>query len=249
MLIFEDLKELEEQKTKEALELVKRKHKLVTWEGERERARMLQRLESSRAAGQPSTIPPMGRARLSWHWTQTKRCLLPPRWRKTWMWRCPNHLGLLWQRRRKRDCWSVDLEGKMVKMEVVGPWSGTEGGSMDPKAVVVEGGEAHTINLCQQCYNEKLVQQGKPRLKLRQWKGIAKKKAHRGRIWNVIGTEQFLPGMCEYFTLKRAEARKILANAAQEGSVAAAISFSEKFWKKCGCRLWSPKGCVAPTWQ
>ena len=120
-------------------------------------------------------------------------------------------------KRKERDCWSVDLEGKMVQLEVVGPWSGTEGGSMDPKAVVVEGGEAHTINLCQQCYNEKLVQQGKPRLKLRQWKGIVEKKAHRGRIWNVIGNEQFRRGMWEYFTLKRAEARKILANAAQEG--------------------------------
>ena len=45
--IFEELKELEEQKTKEALELVQRKHKLVKWEGERERATMLCRLESS----------------------------------------------------------------------------------------------------------------------------------------------------------------------------------------------------------
>ena len=36
--IFEELKELEEQKTREALEFVQRKHNLVTWEGERERA-------------------------------------------------------------------------------------------------------------------------------------------------------------------------------------------------------------------
>ena len=35
--------------------------------------------------------------------------------------------------------------------------------------VVEEGGEAHTINLCQRCYNgsykEQMVQQGRPRLK------------------------------------------------------------------------------------
>ena len=49
--IFEKLKELEEQRTKEALELVQRKHKLIKWEGERERARTLQRLEGSRAIG------------------------------------------------------------------------------------------------------------------------------------------------------------------------------------------------------
>ena len=35
--------------------------------------------------------------------------------------------------------------------------------------VVEEGGEAHTTNLCQQCYNEKLAQQGKQPLKLWQW--------------------------------------------------------------------------------
>ena len=60
--------------------------------------------------------------------------------------------------------------------------------------VVEEGGAAHTINLCQQCCNEKLVQQGKPRLKLWQWNGVVEKKVHRGRIWNVMGNEQFVRG-------------------------------------------------------
>ena len=45
--IFQELKELEGQKTKEALELVKRKHKLVKWEGERDRGRMIQGMELS----------------------------------------------------------------------------------------------------------------------------------------------------------------------------------------------------------
>ena len=35
--------------------------------------------------------------------------------------------------------------------------------------VVEEGGEAHTINLCQQCYSAKLMQQGKQPLNLWQW--------------------------------------------------------------------------------
>ena len=35
--------------------------------------------------------------------------------------------------------------------------------------VVEEGGEAHTVNLSQQCYNEQLVQQGKPILNSWQW--------------------------------------------------------------------------------
>ena len=46
---FEEFKELEKQRAKEALELVQKKHMLVKWEGERERARMLQRLGGSRA--------------------------------------------------------------------------------------------------------------------------------------------------------------------------------------------------------
>ena len=47
--VFEEFKELEERKAKEALELVQKKHMLIKWEGERERARMLQRLGGSRA--------------------------------------------------------------------------------------------------------------------------------------------------------------------------------------------------------
>ena len=42
--------------------------------------------------------------------------------------------------------------------------------------VVEEGGEAHTINLRQQCYNEQFVQQGKPRLEMWQWIGVVEKK-------------------------------------------------------------------------
>ena len=145
---------------------------------------------------------------------------------------------------KERRWWSIDLEGEMEKLEVVGPWSGTEGGSVDPKGkmghrsarakaakeeseklkeaemkvggerkvlkskpgynqkkpkttyvrhwqsarkkqriwarcsekalrywqtasmVLEEGGEAHTINLCEQCYSEQFVQQGKPRPKM-----------------------------------------------------------------------------------
>ena len=48
-MIFEEIKELEEQRAKEALELVQKKHMLTKLEGERERARMLQRLGGSRA--------------------------------------------------------------------------------------------------------------------------------------------------------------------------------------------------------
>ena len=81
---FEDLKELEEQQTREALELVQRKHKLVTSEGERERAGMLQGMElSGRSRSffrRLWTIPPLVLAHPPWHLTQMIRCPLLPRW-------------------------------------------------------------------------------------------------------------------------------------------------------------------------
>ena len=48
--------------------------------------------------------------------------------------------------------------------------------------VAEEGGEAHTVNLCQQCHNEQMVQQGKPLLKSWQWRAVVEKEAHRGRM-------------------------------------------------------------------
>ena len=82
--------------------------------------------------------------------------------------------------------------------------------------VVEEGGEVHTVNLCQQCCNKQMVQQGKPRPNAWQWKAVVEKKAHRGRMWKMMGNEQFTKGMCEYCTLQRAEAKKILEDAARE---------------------------------
>ena len=46
--IFEDLRELEEKKSKEALLLVQKEHILIRCRSERDRARMLQRLGGSR---------------------------------------------------------------------------------------------------------------------------------------------------------------------------------------------------------
>ena len=36
-------------------------------------------------------------------------------------------------KKKESDWWSIDLEDDMEKLEVVGPWSGTEGGSAHPK--------------------------------------------------------------------------------------------------------------------
>ena len=68
--IFQELKELEEQKTKEALELAQRKHKLIKWEDERERARAPAKIgvvNGSRSVDpEATTIPPLVRAHPPW---------------------------------------------------------------------------------------------------------------------------------------------------------------------------------------
>ena len=58
--------------------------------------------------------------------------------------------------------------------------------------VIEEGGGARTINLCQRCYNEKLAQQGKQSLKSKEWREVVERKAHRGRLWKIFGSEHFL---------------------------------------------------------
>ena len=66
------------------------------------------------------------------------------------------------------------------------------------------------------------------------------KKAHRGRTWKGMGNEQVLRGLWEFFTLERAEVRKILAEASREKarrntrSVATGIPFQRGFWNKSG---------------
>ena len=42
------------------------------------------------------------------------------------------------------------------------------------------------------------------------------KKAHRGIIWKVMGSEQFIRGVWQYSTLKRSEVKKILDDASRE---------------------------------
>ena len=88
--IFRELKELEGQKSKEASELLGRKHKLEKLERERDRAGYYWR--GSRQGQKvilllPQAVPPVVLAR--------------PLWRMTWMKQCPRPLGGLPPLRRK----------------------------------------------------------------------------------------------------------------------------------------------------
>ena len=62
----------------------------------------------------------------------------------------------------------------------------------------------------------KVVQKGKQLLQVAEWKEVVERKAHRGRLWKTFGSQQFMRGMWEYFTIKRAWAKKVLADAPKE---------------------------------
>ena len=118
--IFEELNELEEQKTKEALELLGRKHKFVKLDNEL--ARMIQEMELSGTVGDfsgaldnsslhscsPSAAQETDDAVSESSWTALAK-------------------------KKERYWWNVDLEGEKEKLEVVGLLFMTEGGSLDPK--------------------------------------------------------------------------------------------------------------------
>ena len=45
---------------------------------------------------------------------------------------------------------------------------------------------------------------------------MMEQKAYRGKLWKVFGMEQFMHGMWEHFTVKRAWAKAVLADAEKE---------------------------------
>ena len=130
------MKELEEQKTEEALELVKREHKLVKWEGERERARMLQTLELSGAVGQCSGAfdnSSFGSCSSSMALDTDEAMSASSKMAQDADDAMSESSWTALAKVEERDWWSIDLEGEIQKLEVAGPWSGTEGGSVDLK--------------------------------------------------------------------------------------------------------------------
>ena len=121
---LKELKELEEQRAKESLLLVEKKHKLIKWEGERKRARTMQRLEVTRtmspwsgharscsSPAAPNTdeamsatsrmAQEMGEAKSEASWTALAK-------------------------EKERDWWSADLEGEVEELEVVCPFDGNQ---------------------------------------------------------------------------------------------------------------------------
>ena len=69
--------------------------------------------------------------------------------------------------------------------------------------VFKEGEESYTTNFCQKCY--KRFSDGKRRKPVTnwQWRQFAGQKAHRGRFWEMMGKEQYVRELWEYFCQER----------------------------------------------
>ena len=65
-----------------------------------------------------------------------------------------------------------------------------------------------SANLCQQCYKELTTKGEAP---LTKWQSYAvEKKAHRGRLWRMLGKDPYIQGMWEYFSFERLEAKRFM---------------------------------------
>ena len=82
--------------------------------------------------------------------------------------------------------------------------------------VIQEGEESYTTNLCQKCYNESLKEQGEDPLTNWQWREFAGQKAHRGRLWKMMGKEQDVREMWEYFCQERDGVKRFREQAEEE---------------------------------
>ena len=82
--------------------------------------------------------------------------------------------------------------------------------------VVEEGGKKPAQSICVNSAAMKRCAAGQTATEIMAMERVVEKKAHRGKVWKVFGCERFLGGMSEYFTLKRAGARKNRADAARE---------------------------------
>ena len=130
------LRELEEQRAKEALELVQKKPMLIKCEGERERARMLQRLVGSRVIK---------------HWNDVRDFLsvesCSPSMACDVEGACSESSRKMQDKQettsdvswtevtkgKEKEMWRLKPEGEAARTEATVPWNGVEGVSVNPE--------------------------------------------------------------------------------------------------------------------
>ena len=84
------------------------------------------------------------------------------------------------------------------------------------RVMIQEGEESDTTNLRQKCYNESLKAKEDEPLTKWQWHEFVEKKAHRGRLWKMIGKEQYVREMWEYFCKERDKAKRFREQVEEE---------------------------------
>ena len=132
--IFEEFKELEEQRATAALALVQTKHMLIKWE--MGRARTMQRVEESRAKGPWSGghgYSSSGSCSSSLALHTDEAMSASSRMAQEVEEAMSESSWTALAKVKERDWWSIDLEGEVEKLEVGGLWFGTEGDSVEPK--------------------------------------------------------------------------------------------------------------------
>ena len=76
-----------------------------------------------------------------------------------------------------------------------------------------EGGAAHTVNLCNMCYNERRAKQGEAEVAASKWRALTSRRLLEECYWTAFGLEQSLRETWERFTIKKAWARLFLEGA------------------------------------
>ena len=56
-----------------------------------------------------------------------------------------------------------------------------------------EGGASHTINLCRDWYDRRLIVEGESKVSNAAWKDMVRQKTSRGRLRAAFGSDGFLP--------------------------------------------------------
>ena len=73
---------------------------------------------------------------------------------------------------------------------------------------IKEGEESYTTNLCQQCNNKYMEATGDEPLTNWQRYEFVGKKVHRGRLWKMMGKEQYIREMWEHFLPSKSKSKK-----------------------------------------
>ena len=107
--------------------------------------------------------------------------------------------------------------------------------------VIKEGEESYTTNLCQKCYNESLKTKGDEQSTRWQWHEFVEKKAHRGRLCKMLGKEQYVREMWEYFP-RKSKSEKVSTGGKKKGKQVHTVSGSwnrqpESTWSKSNAAM------------